>query len=215
MADLIVENGDARLERRAWPVERLEVRAAEGAAPVIEGYAAVFNELSVDLGGFRERIEPGAFSRSLLDNDIRALWEHNPLYVIGRNRANTLELAEDDRGLSMSAEPPATGWAADLLRSMKRGDINQMSFGFFVRQDEWHDEDGILVRVLKDVDLFDVSVVTYPAYLQTSAEARARASSYKGDSAGEDAGDMEPGQARTRARRAARQREIEIVRLRE
>lgn len=206
-----------RLERRAWPVERLEVRAAEGSAPVIEGYAAVFNQLSADLGGFRERIEPGAFSRSLLDNDIRALWEHNSQYVIGRNRAGTLALAEDDKGLSVEVEPPDTGWARDLLKSMKRGDVNQMSFGFFVIRDEWRDEDGLVVRVLKEVDLFDVSVVTYPAYPQTSAEARRIVASGRWPVAGEDrnrqpgpAGDV-AGLARTQARRAARRREIELI----
>lgn len=206
--------GQREQERRAWPVEKLEVRAAGDSAPEIEGYAAVFNQLSADLGGFRERIEPGAFSRSLLDNDIRALWDHNSQYVIGRNRANTLALEEDERGLSVKAQPPDTVWAGDLLKSMKRGDVNQMSFGFFVVRDEWMDEEGMLVRVLKEVDLFDVSVVTYPAYPQTSAEARATVESRKQN------GDQQPGpadengkRARARARRVARQREIEIASL--
>jgi HK97 family phage prohead protease len=201
------------LERRAWPVERLEVRQdGDGdAAPVIEGYAAVFGQLSVDLGGWRERIAPGAFERSVTDNDVRALWEHDPQYVLGRNRAKTLTLEEDARGLRILAVPPRTSWAADLLESMRRGDVNQMSFGFYVRQDEWTEEpDFGLVRTLRDVDLFDVSVVTYPAYPQTSAEARARAQ--KEDNGG--AADIEGERARARARRAARQRDIEIMQLR-
>jgi phage head maturation protease len=104
--------------------------------------------------------------------------------------------------------PPATQWAADLMTMMKRGDVNQMSFGFYVRQDEWIEEpDFGLVRVLRDVDLFDVSVVTYPAYPATSAEARARASEQRPGPA--DNQDAE--RARARARRAARQREIEIL----
>jgi len=198
------------MERRAWPVERLEIREVEGRRPAIRGYAAVFGQLSLDLGGFRERIAPGAFERSVVDNDVRALWDHNSQYVLGRNRAGTLTLEEDERGLSIEAEPPATTWAADLLTSMRRGDINQMSFGFYVRSDEWVEEDGILVRVLRDVDLFDVSVVTYPAYPQTSAEARARAGELKANSTARTP--IEEGErARARARRAARQREIEIL----
>ena len=202
---------DDKLERRAWPVERLEVRAEGAAQPVIEGYAAVFDQLSVDLGGWRERIAPGAFERSVTDADVRALWEHDRQYVLGRNRAKTLTLEEDARGLRIVAIPPRTTWAADLLESMKRGDVNQMSFGFYVRQDEWKEEpDFGLVRTLRDVDLFDVSVVTYPAYPQTSAEARARA---QREDNGVDA-DIEGQRARARARRAARQRDVEIMQLR-
>lgn len=201
------------LERRAWPVE-MEVRAKEGESPVINGYAAVFNQLSLDLGGWRERIAPGAFERSLEDNDVRALWDHNSQYVLGRNRAGTLGLVEDERGLGVEIRPPQTTWANDLLASMQRGDVNQMSFGFYVRKDEWIDEDGMMVRVLWDVDLFDVSVVTYPAYPQTSAEARQMAEMFArkhdmNSTAGTPMKD-EAEQARAQARRAARQREIEI-----
>ena len=199
----------SELERRVWPVERLEVRAAEeSATPVIEGYAAVFDTLSVDLGGWRERIAPGAFGRTIGESDVRALWDHDAKYVLGRNRSGTLGLEEDARGLKIAVVPPATQWASDLLTMMKRGDVNQMSFGFYVRQDEWIEEpDFGLVRVLRDVDLFDVSVVTYPAYPATSAEARARASEQRPRPA--DNNDAE--RARARARRAARQREIEIL----
>jgi HK97 family phage prohead protease len=193
----------------AWPVERLETRAGEGeSGPVIEGYAAVFDTLSVDLGGWRERIAPGAFKRTIGESDVRALWDHDAKYVLGRNRAGTLALEEDARGLRIQAQPPATQWASDLMTMMKRGDVNQMSFGFYVRQDEWIEEpDFGLVRVLRDVDLFDVSIVTYPAYAATSAEARARASEQRPGPA--DNQDAE--RARARARRAARQREIEIL----
>lgn len=207
-------SGAQEIERRAWPVERLEVRATVDAGPVIDGYAAVFNELSLDLGGWRERVAPGAFARSVADNDVRALWDHDSKYVLGRNRAGTLTLEEDERGLGVEILPPGTEWAGDLLKSMKRGDVNQMSFGFYVRQDEWIEEDGVLVRVLRDVDLFDVSVVTFPAYTQTSAEARKRATNYELRTTSEDNGedaDVEGERARRRARRAARQREIEIL----
>jgi len=198
------------IERRAWPVG-LEVRDAEGdGSPVIRGYAAVFNELSVDLGGFRERIAPGAFARSVGDGDVRALWDHDSKFVLGRTRAGTLALAEDERGLAVEIRPPDAGWTGDLLTSMRRGDVDQMSFGFFVRRDKWLTEDGLTVRVLEDVDLFDVSVVTYPAYPQTSAEARKAAGEMTCDKR-PGAADDEGERARARARRAARLREIEIL----
>ena len=193
-------------ERRGWPMH-FEVQATADDAKTIEGYAAVFDTLSVDLGGFRERIAPGAFTRSVAENDIRALWDHDSKYVLGRNKAGTLALGEDERGLKIAVIPPNTVWATDLVQSIRRGDVNQMSFGFYVRSDDWEDTPMGLIRTLRDVDLFDVSIVSYPAYAETSAEARARASEQRPGPA--DNNDAE--RARARARRAARQREIEIL----
>lgn len=193
------------VERRAWTVE---LRAdGPDEADLIRGYAAVFDQLSEDLGGFRERIAPGAFRRSVESGDVRALWEHNPQYVLGRTRAGTLALAEDARGLRVEIRPPDTVWAGDLRRSLERGDVNQMSFGFTVRDETWDQEDGATVRTLKDVDLFDVSIVTFPAYPQTSAEARDKAAAA---AQGGRAAEEESKRARARARRAARQRETDI-----
>lgn len=191
-------------ELRYWPVE-FQLRAEEGASPVIRGYAVVFNQLSEDLGGFREKVAPGAFARSLAQNDIRALWDHDPKYVLGRNTVDTLSLGENDHGLWVEIEPPATSWARDLLKSMDRGDVSQMSFGFVTRSDHWEDGAEGPIRTLMDVDLFDVSVVTYPAYPQTSAEARDKATALRQAARpGDDGGEA----ARTQARRAAMSREI-------
>lgn len=163
-------------EMRMIRLLELEVREdSDFGTPMIEGYAAVFNELSEDLGGFREIVAPGAFSRSVDENDVRALWDHNSQYVLGRNKAGTLAMDEDERGLRIRIVPPATAWAQDLMTSMKRGDINQMSFGFYKRADEWDYKTTPPTRTLRDVDLFDVSIVTYPAYPQTSVEARNKA----------------------------------------
>jgi HK97 family phage prohead protease len=165
-------------EIRTWRLDEIEVREADGDGPLIVGYAAVFNQLSENLGGFRERIAPGAFRESLAaGDDVRALWEHDPQYVLGRNVAGTLTLAEDRQGLRVAIRPPATTWAADLMTSMRRGDVNQMSFGFSVPKggDSWEMVDGTQIRTLKRVRLADVSVVAYPAYPTSSAEARARA----------------------------------------
>ncbi|MFW6069664.1 MAG: HK97 family phage prohead protease [bacterium] len=148
-----------------------ELRAVEDGQ--IEGYAAIFNELSEDLGGFREFIRPGAFSATLERADVRALWNHDSNYVLGRNKAGTLALEEDDKGLRVSIDPPETQWANDLRESIRRGDVDQMSFGFTTIEDRWERQDGENVRELVEVELWDVSPVTFPAYTGTSVSARA------------------------------------------
>lgn len=166
------------LERRNVALEglRVETRAkGDKQVRIIRGHAAVFGQLSEDLGGFREQIAPGAFADAIKTDDVRALWNHNPDYVLGRNMSGTLTMTEDARGLAIEIEPPDTQWARDLLVSMDRGDVNQMSFGFSVRpngQDWAKDDAGQVVRTLKRVRLFDVSPVTYPAYPQTDVAAR-------------------------------------------
>jgi uncharacterized protein len=143
--------------------------------PGIKGYAAVFNRLSEDLGGFRETILPGAFRDCLATKpDVRCLFNHNPNLVLGRTRAGTLTLAEDDIGLRFDCDLPDTQTARDLRASIQRGDVDQCSFGFYVKSQKWARSAGEdLVRELHAVDLFDVSAVTYPAYPQTSVDERA------------------------------------------
>lgn len=160
------------LERRAFPV-KVEIRSDEGRPPKLVGYAAVFNSLSDELGRFREQIRPGAFANSIKTSDIRALWNHNPDYVLGRNRAGTLSLAEDEKGLKIEITPPDTTWARDLMESIRRGDVDQMSFGFRTKMDEWDERDEKnVIRTLLEVELFDVSPVTYPAYPATNIGVR-------------------------------------------
>jgi HK97 family phage prohead protease len=137
----------------------------------IEGYAAVFDKWA-DLGFFREKVRKGAFKKTIKEADIRALFNHDPNYVLGRNKAKTLDLAEDKHGLQFRVEPPETGWAGDLAVSIKREDINQASFGFQTVRDEWNHDADPAERELIEVRLFDVSVVTYPAYPQTDVSAR-------------------------------------------
>lgn len=150
----------------------------ESGATVIEGYAALFNERSKklgDLGGAREIIKPGAFRDSLKSDDIRLLINHDPNLVLGRNTAGTLELKETKKGLFYKAELPDTQAAKDLAVSMERGDINQNSFGFRIPSggNEWDEENDEPIHVVKKARLFDVSVVTYPAYPQTFSKVRA------------------------------------------
>jgi HK97 family phage major capsid protein/HK97 family phage prohead protease len=146
----------------------LEVRA-EGDAQVIEGYAAVFNSLSEDLGGFREQIAPGAF-KSSMDGDIRALWNHDTGQVLGRTTAGTLQLVEDKRGLKVRIMPPKS--ASGLVESVARGDVDAMSFGFTIDKDSWQKTATGPVRTLHGVNLKEVSIVAFPAYKATSVEAR-------------------------------------------
>lgn len=160
---------DELLECRQLHELRLE---GEGEQRRIVGYAAVFDTLSDDLGGFREEIAPGAFDP--LDQDVRCTFNHDANQVVGRTSSGTLELKTDKRGLWFSARPPATTWARDLLASIERGDVNQGSFMFRVRPggEEWRDDDGATIRRLTAVRTRDVAVVTYPAYPDTRVAAR-------------------------------------------
>lgn len=161
------------IERRGYPAELIVELRDDGERPTIRGHAAVFDALSEDLGGFREKIQPGAFAETIKSDDVRALFNHSPDHVLGRNRAGTLKMIEDDRGLAVEIDPPDTQLARDLVVSMQRGDINQMSFGFVTEVDEWDREDSErVIRTLKRVRLFDASVVTYPAYPQTDVGVR-------------------------------------------
>lgn len=132
----------------------------------MQGHAAVFNQ-ETEIGGWmREKIEPGAFKSSIKQDDVRALFNHDPNYVLGRSGAGTLKMSEDDTGLKVVIEPPDTQFARDLAVSIERGDINQMSFAFQVQEEEWQlgDKKKPDLRILKKVRLFDVSPVTFPAY---------------------------------------------------
>jgi HK97 family phage prohead protease len=142
----------------------------------ISGYAAVFDQDSEDLGGFVERIAPGAFKEALKNSDARALINHNQDLLLARESAGTLRLRETDEGLYMEISPPKTSYAADLMESIKRGDIAEQSFAFTVAKDEWQHldtPDREAIRTITEIShLYDVGPVTYPAYPQTSAALR-------------------------------------------
>lgn len=168
-------------ERRAFKgIELREAdKPADGRIATLVGYAAVFNSLSEDLGGFRESIRPGAFKESLArGDDIRALFGHDSNAVIGRRSASTLSLTEDEKGLKVEVAIPDTSVGRDLVVSVKRGDITGMSFGFSVVKQDWakvnRDGDVVYRRELIAVDLFEVSAVAWPAYVDTSVEARSK-----------------------------------------
>jgi len=161
--------------RRNFKFIQPEVRGSSN-NPVLTGYAAVFNSLSEDLGGFREKLEPGCFADAIRKSDPRALLNHDSNIVLGRSSAGTLRLWEDTVGLGVEIHPPKTQTAKDLIELIRRGDISQMSFGFIVGLDRWERIDGENIRtILATVELFDVSIVTYPAYPDTSVKVDSRA----------------------------------------
>ena len=169
------------IERRMWPKAEFRLDG-QGNKRKIIGHAALFNSPSEEMGffghSFREQIAPGAFRESIKTDDIRALWNHDPNYPLGRNRSGTLTLREDDKGLYFEVSPPDTQWAKDLMVSIERGDVSQNSFGFIInkRGEEWNDDNSI--RTLKSVRLFDISPVTYPAYPETEVFVRSRGNVY-------------------------------------
>ncbi|NEX63455.1 HK97 family phage prohead protease [Noviherbaspirillum galbum] len=141
----------------------------------LTGYAAVYNSLSQDLGGFVERIMPGAFKRSLAKPDnIRALYEHDHQKTLGRVGAGTLELTENSKGLYFELTLPDTTYARDLGVLVQRGDIAGCSFGFRVPEngDRWDIRGGVLTRDLLDVELHEITITGNPAYLDTTVAVR-------------------------------------------
>ena len=165
---------EVRVATEAWPLEDVEVRA-EGDGMTFRGYAAVFNSWSEDLGGFRERIRPGAFSKSLGERRaIKMFLNHNTDVVLGSTRSN-LTLSEDDRGLLAEAHLPDTTAGRDTALLVRDKIIDSMSFGFQTIKDAWEfKDDGKRVeRELVEVRLFEVSPVTgWPAYPKTTASVR-------------------------------------------
>lgn len=159
------------MERRVMPARELLVKG-DGPTRSLEGYAAVFNRFSLDMG-FKERIAPGAFTAALERSDPRALFNHDVNFVIGRRKAGSLTLTEDETGLLMEATPPDTQWARDLVTSIARKDIDGMSFSFTTKRDQWAKLGEEWVRTLVEIDeLFDVGPVTIPAYPDTTVAAR-------------------------------------------
>ena len=152
----------------------LRIKKVDDELPKIEGYAAVFNKDSEDMG-FIERIAPGAFKNALKTSDVRALFNHDSNIILGRTSAGTLELKEDKTGLMMSVTPPDTQLVRDMVLSpIERGDITQQSFGFTVKADEWKEIDGKTpIRTITEIgELFDVSPVVFSAYPDTAVALR-------------------------------------------
>lgn len=171
---------NTKIERRTITASELRAEG-QGDEMALVGYAAVFSSLTKDLGGFREVIAPGAFTRTLKEGgDVKALVNHDPNQVLGRTKNGTLTLSQDDRGLKFRCVlNPDSQAHRDLYASIKRGDMDECSYAFRVAPDgdQWDeatDENGQRYqrRTLRDLNLVDVSAVAYPAGNETSVAAR-------------------------------------------
>lgn len=151
---------------------------SETKATTITGYAAVFYNSADPTTQFMlwddiaERIMPGAFTRALAEDDVRALFNHDACRVLGRSKAATLRLSVDQRGLRYEITPPDTEAGRELVEAIRRGDISGSSFSFIARSVTTRREDKLYVREINDCQLFDVGPVTFPAYEGTEAGIR-------------------------------------------
>jgi HK97 family phage prohead protease len=161
-------------EIRTVAATELRVATREDGSKVVSGYAITYNSQSVDLGGFTEIVAPGALTRTLKDNpDVLCLRDHKSELLLGRTIAETLTLDDQPTGLHFICTLPNTSAGNDLAESLSRGDISGCSFGFSVANDTWTDDaQGNIIRTLLDIDLYEISITSFPAYPATSAALR-------------------------------------------
>lgn len=164
------------MERRSLP-GRVEFRSADNGPGVLAGYAAVFNKLSQNLGGFVERIAPDAFSKTLADGGpVVARFNHNDDYLLGTLEADTLRLSVDGTGLRYEVDLPDTSTGRDIAVLAQRGDLRYSSFAFRTIADDWgFTPDDFPLRTLNEVSLMDVAPVVNPAYRDTTTGLRSLA----------------------------------------
>ncbi|TDT94913.1 hypothetical protein DFO45_2671 [Azorhizobium sp. AG788] len=149
----------------------MEVRAASTGRTAV-GYAAVFNSPTQIGDWFIEEVAPGAFDDAVAGGDVRALFDHNSARLLGRTTSGTLRLGQDAIGLAVEIDLPDTGDGRDVATLLERGDITGMSFGFMVTKETWDETGNIPKRTIQKVDLLEVSIVSFPAYADTSVALR-------------------------------------------
>jgi HK97 family phage prohead protease len=151
-----------------------EVRSSNGGMKTLSGTAVVYGSRSLDLGGFREIVKPGAFTRSLASKaDVQCLRDHDPSQLLGRTNSGTLTLTDSSSGLGFSCTLPDTSAGRDVQALCERRDLSQCSFGFTCDDDDWsEDSNGYPLRTIRAAGLFDVSAVSSPAYEATSCSVR-------------------------------------------
>ncbi|MBS1798938.1 MAG: HK97 family phage prohead protease [Acidobacteria bacterium] len=160
-------------EIRYQQAKELRVQPNADGSKTISGYCIVYNSPSTDLGGFTEIVAPGAVTASLANNpDVLCLRDHTLTILLGRTTSGTLTLVEDSIGVRFSCKLPNTTQAADVAELIRRGDISGMSFGFVTLEDSWANAGDKLVRSLLKVNLYEISVVSLPAYDATSVSMR-------------------------------------------
>lgn len=169
------------ITRALFEASGLEIRKSPDGIESLVGYAVRWDKLSVPIyGSFRERVRKGAFTQSLKENNIRALWNHNSDFVLGSTKAKTLRVSEDEKGLYFEVDLPGTQIGKDAGITVSRGDVDGMSFGFNTRKQEWDETDpNNVIRTLVDVDLREISPTPFPAYPQTKVGIRSVEDDFK------------------------------------
>lgn len=161
---------DSEIRSLVMPVER----RADGDKFTLVGYAAVFGEVA-DIGGyFGEVIARGAFTETLKTADVRAYFDHDSGRILGRSSAGTLRLREDDKGLAVEIDLPDTSDGRDVRTLVERGDVSGMSFSFSALKQTWDETTEPPTRTIQELKLYEVSVVSEPAYDGTSVALRSR-----------------------------------------
>lgn len=163
---------DSRETRAVTLGLEVRVAAVDGDVRTASGYAVLFNN-ETDIGGYwREKIAPGAFTKTLAERDVVALHSHDSGRVVGRKDAGTLILREDSKGLAFENELPDTSDGRDLAVQIDRGDIPGMSFGFVTRKQEWDETVDPPLRTIIEADLYEITYTAFPAYPDTSVGLR-------------------------------------------
>lgn len=167
----LIGTTEIRRELRSFVTDKVQVESRDDSElPILKGYAALF-DVETNVGGwFREVIRKGAFTRAVNEkHDVRALVDHNESKILGRTASGTLIIREDEKGLFVEIMPPNTTVGRDIVESIRRGDVSQMSFAFIIKKQSWISGDGsqLDLREVQDLDLVDVSAVSYPQYPET------------------------------------------------
>lgn len=168
-------NNMPQAETRGLPQSTMELREEDDGKRTLRGYALKWEMKSNPLGymgEFKEQFKRGAFTETLTSNDQRALWSHDTSKVLGRTGNGTLRLFEDDIGLRFELDLPNTTLGTDTYETIKRGDVEGVSFGFIPRKQEWDETEETVIRSITDAELLEISPVAWPAYPDSGVMAR-------------------------------------------
>lgn len=170
----MTDKDTTKCEVRTYPASQpFNVRTLADGSRQVSGYAIVFNSPSTDLGGFTEVCDPGMLTRALKANpDILLLRDHDQTLLLGRTTAGTLGLSVDSTGLKFKAKLPQTAIGEDTAENVRLRNLTGCSFGFIAVEDSWIQQGTQVVRRLLDVDLFEISITSFPAYSATSVDTR-------------------------------------------
>ncbi|MBQ6459508.1 MAG: HK97 family phage prohead protease [Exiguobacterium sp.] len=169
--------------RELLTTDPLEIREEDDGKRTLSGYAVKWEMKSQPMGWFRrfkEQFKRGAFADSLTKDDQRYLWSHDISKVLGRTKNGTLRLYEDNIGLRFELDLPNTTLGNDTYESIKRGDVDGVSFGFRMKKEEWDESDpDNVLRTISQADLFEISAVAFPAYPDSEVQARSESDPYQ------------------------------------